>query len=164
MNKYTVIFNAVAVLFIAAMVYCLFVGCNRQGIALQKLNLYTLNGELVNWDTLKGKTIVANFWATWCGPCLQEKPFLEQARLALEKEGVVFLTISEEDTTTIAQYKNQKKYGFTYLKSDNNFKMLGIFSIPQTYSINKEGKVIHSQLGGRNWANPESLDLIRQAL
>lgn len=114
-------------------------------------------------NELKGKTVVLNFWATWCPPCRQEKPELEKARTLLEQEGIEFICLSDEKTATIQKYRSLHPDGLTYYKLNNSVKWLGIFEIPQTFVINPNGKVVFQHTGYNQWSSPETLDIIRAA-
>jgi thiol-disulfide isomerase/thioredoxin len=135
--------------------------CNRNKVNINKLQLEDLDGNPVNLSDYKDKTIVLNFWATWCPPCRQEKPLLEKARQELADEGFEFVMVSQEDPEIIRKYAEAKPYKFTYLHSKQNIKLLGIFNIPHTFLIDKNGKVVFSHNGMTNWASPDNLDVWR---
>jgi thiol-disulfide isomerase/thioredoxin len=65
-----------------------------------ELNLKDLNGQKVRLRDYRGKAVVLNFWATWCGPCKAELPMLVDAAKEYEPRGVVFLAVSLDDEKT----------------------------------------------------------------
>lgn len=67
--------------------------------------LKDLNGKRVQLDAYKGKVVVVNFWATWCAPCLQELPFLEQYYKRYAKDGLVVLAIATDGPETAARIR-----------------------------------------------------------
>lgn len=138
------------------------VGCNRKKVNIDRIKLVDLDNKPVKLSDFKGKTVVLNFWATWCGPCLKEKPSLDRARQILEKEDFVFVALSEEEMSTIQRYAKAKPYGLTYLKTTNNIKLLGVFEIPQTYVINKNSEIIYSHTGFKEWDSPENIAMLRE--
>ncbi len=131
---------------------------------LSKIDLVDLEGNAVNLEDLKGKPIFLNFWATWCPPCRQEKPAMERARQILEKEGFQFVMVSQEKMDVIKRYHEAKPYGFRYLKTTDNIKLLGVFEIPQTYVYNSNGEVVFEHTGMMNWDSEETLAMLREAV
>ena len=103
--------------------FTLLMGCNsstsqnsnRNNLELnQKKSIYLdLENNEVNLSSFKGKKILINYWATWCGPCIQEMPSLVRAQEQLKSE-YVFLLVSEESTQRITRFKSRKKFNFNY--------------------------------------------------
>ncbi len=154
-----------AVLLIVLAVNILFrlVNFNTKEVALKKIEVVDLQGNAVDWADLKGQPMVVNFWATWCAPCIQEKPHLERARQILAPEGYRFVVASPEDRKVINTYKNKhNNYGFTYLKMLKDYKWFQIYSIPQSYVLDKDGQIVHSQTGPLEWDAPESIAMLRK--
>jgi thiol-disulfide isomerase/thioredoxin len=91
----------------------IFVGCSNQGEQIPDFELTTLNGETVSTQTTKGKVLVVNVWATWCGSCIKEMPELN--RLVDEYKGnpdVIFLGITDESAEMTK--KSLKRFPSTY--------------------------------------------------
>ena len=65
--------------------------------------LKDLQGKRVKLSELRGQVVVVNFWATWCGPCLQELPFLEADYRARAKDGLVVLAVATDGPETAAR-------------------------------------------------------------
>ena len=118
------------------------------------LILTTFEGEEISLDSLKGKVVVLNFWASWCKPCEQEAADLEAAWRSNQSRGdVVFLGIDWTDT---------EKNGLAYLKKFDitypNGPDLGtrisqkyrITGVPETYIIDKEGNLAYFKLSPFN--------------
>ena len=111
---------------------------------------------------MKGKRIVLNFWATWCGPCIAEMPSMEEARRQLADEDYVFLLVSDEPQDRVQGFLNARSaFGFEFLKLENSIKSQGIFSIPQTYIINRKGEIDHSINGMTDWASEERIEKLK---
>jgi thiol-disulfide isomerase/thioredoxin len=113
--------------------------------------LAQLGGDPVQLSQLKGKTVLVNFWATWCSPCQDEMPILQRAYLKYKDQGVVFLAVNVRDTPA----ENAKSYFKT-----NNLTMpvlidptgdvpggYRVTGYPETYLIDKNGKIGEFHIG-----------------
>ena len=130
-----------------------------ESIMLESFKLSNLNGETIDLSEFKGKRVFLNIWATWCGPCIQEMPSI----LALQEQlkgKVEFLLASDENLDIINRFASRPPArGLTLVKLDNpeNF---GINAIPMTFIFDEEGKLIHSEMGARDWASEDSKNLV----
>ena len=125
------------------------------------LHLTTTEGTPVNLSGYKGKTLVINFWATWCPDCRKEMPSLEKARRQLDSTQVVFLCVSDDAPEKVEAFQDEKNYGMTFLISAFPLKDLGINTLPTTYIINPEGHVEHTEVGATDWSSEKMLDRLR---
>jgi thiol-disulfide isomerase/thioredoxin len=113
--------------------------------------LRNADGEAVYLDAYKGKVVFLNFWATWCPPCVAELPEIEKA---YEKHGdqVVFLLVSGEDPEKVLSF--QEKYGYdlpVYFPATAVPEIFESPSIPTTFIISPEGKIVSKKKGAVNW-------------
>jgi thiol-disulfide isomerase/thioredoxin len=133
-------------------------------IALQKelislpapdFSLFNLNGVEINLKSLKGKTIVIDFWATWCGPCLVSFPGLQKVVNKFnDDESVQFLFVNTwenvaEKKSNATLFIEKNKYTFNVLMDEQNevvakFKVEGI---PTKFVIDKEGNIRFKSVG-----------------
>jgi cytochrome c biogenesis protein CcmG/thiol:disulfide interchange protein DsbE len=101
-------------------------------------------GESLSLDSLKGKTIVLNFWASWCIPCQQEAPMFERTWSEYQDRGVVFLGVNTEDTDSAA-FDYIEEYDLTYPHAPDQGgrmeKAYRITGIPETFIINGDGEI-----------------------
>ncbi len=109
--------------------------------------LKTLQGTpaTMSLASLKGKRIVVNFWASWCGPCKEEAPFLQKIAPRLQAQGIVLLGIDAEDTSSDALQFLQT-YGITYpnVQDTSNGETMvkyGVVGFPETFFINRSGVI-----------------------
>lgn len=131
--------------FLAVLIFC----TNSMGADLSvgklapDLQAKLLDGnEVFQLSQKRGKTIIVNLWATWCGPCKAEMPTLQAYLDAHRAEGLEVLAISiDEASEETAVRKIAQQYSFQVaLKSDANLKGLGrIWRMPTTFVIDKEG-------------------------
>jgi cytochrome c biogenesis protein CcmG, thiol:disulfide interchange protein DsbE len=116
------------------------------------------SGRTVALHDLKGKVVVLNFWATWCPPCVDEMPSLVQMQSRLQDRGVTVLAVSV-DVDENAYRKFLRDHGIDLLAvRDPNQKsnaLYGSFKFPETYIIDREGKVRRKFIGPVNWTQPE---------
>ncbi len=127
-----------------------------------------LNGEKVRLSALMGKVIFLNFWASWCGPCKEEMPSMEELYQHYKERDFVLLTISPDEGSPEPTRKFIQKnlYRFPVLL-DPGGKTLDLFNInriPATVIIDKKGRIIGRAIGPRDWSKPEVFSLIDQML
>ena len=106
--------------------------------------LETLEGDSLQLSSLKGRTILLNFWATWCTPCLQEMPSLAQLHREWEARGVTVLGISldQGDTEIIAHYTDRLAIPYPILLgSDAVAIAYSVVALPATYVIDADGMI-----------------------
>jgi len=117
----------------------------------------------VTLSQLRGHTVVLNFWATWCPPCVEEMPSLVQMQQRLKDKGVTVLAVSV-DADEGAYHRFLKDHGVTFLtvrdadqKSNN---LYGTFKFPETYIIDRDGKVRRKFIGAVDWNQPEVVEFL----
>ena len=149
----------------------LFFGCNSsisQNIKLTdlesnqiKASYVDLYDNKVDLSAFKGKKVLINYWATWCGPCIQEMPSLLKAQEALKAENYVFLLVSDEAIKRISRFKDRKNYNFTYLKSRTSLASMRIFTLPTTVIFNEEGKKVKTMVGAIEWDSKQMIKKLK---
>jgi cytochrome c biogenesis protein CcmG/thiol:disulfide interchange protein DsbE len=112
--------------------------------------LTSFDGETITLSDLRGQVVILNFWASWCPPCREEAPYLEQTWRKYKDEGVVFIGIDYADTEVKAlAYIDE--FDITYFNGpdlgisiSNDYKMKGV---PETYYIAKNGEIRGVKIG-----------------
>jgi peroxiredoxin len=137
---------------------------NWIGQAAPDFSLTDLNGKTVSLQSLRGKVVLLNFWATWCGPCVAEMPALEKLHREYKNKGVIILGIDDEEAEVAQNYLKQNGYTFnTVIDADKQVsKLYRINAIPQSFFITKDGKIAAYHRGARR--ESELRDGIEKAL
>ena len=134
-----------------------------QGYAAPKVPDFSImanDGMTYTPDYLKGNVVLIMFWATWCPPCVQEVPDL----VALQKqEGdkVVILAVSmDEDEAAYKEFTAKNMPGILTVRDPDHksSSIYGTFAYPETYLIDRNGKIERKFIGAVDWTSPEMLD------
>ena len=104
-------------------------------------------------SSLRGKVVVLNAWASWCGPCKEEAPYLEQVWQSNRDRGLVVLGVDAKDFRVDAR-RFADRYGLTFpLVYDGPGDAVGDYGItgfPETFVIDREGRVVRAFAGAVN--------------
>ncbi len=112
--------------------------------------LKDLDGKPVSLEGLKGKVVVIDFWATWCGPCVQSLPILNAVAGEYAAKGVVVLAVDiESDSAAVKSFIDEKKLSSLHVLMDdqNVADQFGVSGIPQSFVIGRDGKVLAAHTG-----------------
>jgi len=104
-----------------------------------------------------GKVLVLNFWASWCAPCVQEAPSLQAFGQELRGDGVVVLGVSiDTNEKRYKQFLQRFRVTFPTARDPeaNVSSSYGTFQIPETYVIDRTGKVREKIISNQNWVDP----------
>jgi len=116
-------------------------------VKFNALELYDVKGKPFSTDELKGKKVFVNFFGTWCGPCMHEWPLLEATQAILEKEGYMFIAISDEPVKKLDRFTERNNTNIKVLYSQQKLKELKIFSVPTSYLLNEKQEIVFTQTG-----------------
>lgn len=116
-------------------------------------------------DRFKGKFVVLNFWATWCGPCIRELPSLERLNTELGGENAQVVLISQDrgGFKQTDRFLRKLKVDFPDNFIDERLKFsraIGVVSLPTTIFIGPDGMEVGRLVGSAEWDSPEALELI----
>jgi peroxiredoxin len=127
---------------------------------------FTVDGQTVSLDSLQGKVILVNFWATWCLECRPEMPMFERLHREFGAQGLSVVGINaREGAAAVRAYA--KEFGLTFsLILDPKGTMnaaYGVIGLPTTFLIGRDGRSIALAIGPREW-NREPARALIQAL
>lgn len=118
--------------------------------------LKDIHGNILNFEALKEKIVLVNFWATWCPPCIAEMPSM-QLLYNDYKDKIEFVFVSNESPTVINQFLEKKNYSFKVYNPVTAYpESFDVKSIPRTFLIDKKGHIVIDENGAANW-NSESV-------
>jgi len=122
---------------------------NVQAKAVLDFTLPAVSGQALKMQTLKGKTVVVDFWATWCGPCRAQRPMYEQVEKKYSSNpSVVFLSVNtDEDRSKVAPFMTNEKWTQQVYFDAGLGAMLRVGSIPTTIVLNREGQIVSRMAG-----------------
>jgi thiol-disulfide isomerase/thioredoxin len=117
---------------------------NDADVQKADFTLQDLHNKKVTLSELRGKIVMVNFWATWCPPCRAEMPDLNWIYDHFKSQGLVILSITDEDVFTVGPYVVRAGYDPPVLIDPRGkvAKQFHITGIPKTFVFNREGKLV----------------------
>lgn len=121
--------------------------------------LKDLEGNKYNFTDYKGKVVFLNLWATWCGPCRAEMPGIQSLFSKINNENIQFVMLSidqDGQQQKVRKYIADKQFKFpVFMPSGRLTQQLSVPSIPTTFIINKQGKIVQKKIGTTNFDTPK---------
>lgn len=127
-----------------------------------------LEGNSVHFNDFRGDLVLLNFWATWCSPCKKEMGPMEVLYQQFKGRGLVVLGVSlDQGGVKVVKLFVQKK-GVTFpVLIDTSGKAKSVYrvtSLPTTFLIDRDGRIIGKSLGPRDWASEAAFALVESLL
>jgi peroxiredoxin len=140
----------------------------RLGQPVADFSLLDLQGRTVSLSGLKGKVVFINVWATWCQPCIDEMPTIQRLHDQLQPRGLEVLTVSLDPLGAQIVDPFLKKYGLSFpvlldVKSQIQ-KLYGTTGVPESFIIDKAGRLVEKVVGPRDWAHPNVLAMFERLM
>lgn len=130
-----------------------------------EFSLRELNGNVASLSGYRGKMVLLNFWATWCGPCRDEMPSMEQLSRSFGGQGLTVVAINQrENAALVARFMKTHNLNFsTLLDADGRVAAsYRVYGIPVSDVIDSDGRAIGMKSGSMDWASPRVVDMFRK--
>lgn len=138
----------------------------RVGAPAPNFQLYDLNGRLVTLSNYRGRVVLLNFWATWCGPCRVEMPAMEDLYREFNRRDFEILAVSTDQQGAAVTRPFSEEMGLTFpILHDSDFRVgvaYGARTLPMTFLVDRRGVITHRIFGARDWQSPEGRQLINK--
>jgi peroxiredoxin len=140
----------------------------QEGYLAPRFSLRNLKDNLEGLDDHSGKVIFVNFWATWCVPCVKEMPSFEKLYRRYRSQGLTLLAVSLDkgDSSKVQEFADKHKLSFPILLDTEGVaeKLYPSFTIPFTYVIDKQGRVVARVDGAKDWESSETFEAVEHLL
>ena len=126
-----------------------------------------LDGKIVQLSDFEGRVVVINFFATWCPPCKEEMPSLQQLHDTLDSEHFKLIVISEDnDKSALERYLEKHGFKMNVLLDQTGLAhtLYQITGYPETFILDATGRIVEKYIGPRDWAAPDILERLRKLI
>lgn len=137
------------------------------GSPIASFDLKELDGRTVHSKELAGKTILLNFWATWCGPCKEEMPSLARLQSQFDSTQFQVVTVTTDmHPKGIKQFLDHLGIRLPVLFDENEdvSRSFMVRGLPTTVLITQDGRAVGRAVGPRAWDSEESVALVQHVL
>jgi peroxiredoxin len=143
-------------------------GIVKPGEPAPNFQLRDMKGRIVSLSDLRGKVVLLNFWATWCGPCRVEMPAMERLYRTYDRKDFEILAVSTDaqGAAVTRPFQEENKLTFPILH-DSDFRVglsYGARTLPMTFMVDRQGVVRQHIFGARDWEAPEARQLIEMLM
>ena len=139
----------------------------KAGDQAPDFSIRTDDGKTVTEHNFGGKLLLVNFWASWCAPCIDEFPALNEMTRKLAPKGLVVLGISQDaDENAYKRFLAKNPAAFLTARDPSKDIQLnyGTQLIPESYLIDRNGKVLEKFVSSMNWASPRMIEHVQSLL
>ena len=138
----------------------------KEPLAVQIGPFADAKGRPVTMERYKGKVLLVNFWATWCGPCIHEMPTLDRLQAALggPKFAVLTVSLDRKGMEAVGPFWAEQGYKHLPILLDSHWKTarrLGVNGLPATFLLDDTGRIVGYLLGPAEWDSPQARAFLR---
>ncbi|MFB3920179.1 MAG: peroxiredoxin family protein [Terriglobia bacterium] len=126
--------------------------------------LPTLRGESISLREYRHGVVVVNFWATWCPPCIEETPSLTRFAEQMRGLGVTVVGVSvDQDVHALEKFVTGAQLTFPIARDPDQSvaSRYGTFKFPESYIIDREGRIARKIVGAIDWQDPRVVGFVR---
>jgi cytochrome c biogenesis protein CcmG/thiol:disulfide interchange protein DsbE len=131
----------------------------RIGKPLADFTLPDLQGRSVQLAALRGKVVFVNVWATWCPPCVEEMPTIQQLYERLHGRGLEILAVSLDNlgAQIVVPFMQSRRLSFPTLLDTKNLvqRLYRTTGVPESFVVDKRGILVEKVVGPRDWVHPQ---------
>ena len=152
-----------------ALVYAIYSGIHQHvvmaGDSAPDFSLTTESGRTISLNNFGGKVLLLNFWASWCPPCVEETPSLNELAREFAPKGLVVLAVSvDEKENAYRAFLQRFRPSFLTVRDLKVHEDYGTFIYPESYIISSDGRVLRKIPEGADWMNPQMTQYISSLL
>ena len=133
----------------------------RIGKPLADFTLPDLQGRSVQLTALRGKVVFVNVWATWCPPCVEEMPTIQQLYERLHGQGLEILAVSLDNlgAQIVVPFMQSRRLSFPTLLDTKNLvqRLYRTTGVPESFVVDKGGILVEKVVGPRDWVHPQTI-------
>ena len=121
-----------------------------------------LDGQQVSMQNYRGKVVLVNFWATWCPPCIEEMPTMQQAWDEFSRDDFEVLAIALDNdqravTDFLPVFSPPLQFPIVFDGTLEQYRFWNVRAVPTTYIVDRTGKIRYLAIGPRNFASEQIL-------
>jgi peroxiredoxin len=141
---------------------------HTRAVVAPDFSLLDPDGNLRRLSDFRGRVVLLSFWATWCPPCRSEMPALEALYQAYKHQGLEVLAVASDVQGIEVVQPFVAQHHLTFLTlldiTTHVTRVYGVTSLPTTYVLDREGRLVTVEIGSRDWTTAEARALIASLL
>jgi peroxiredoxin len=141
---------------------------HTRAVVAPDFSLLDPDGNLRRLSDFRGRVVLLSFWATWCPPCRSEMPALEALYQAYKHQGLEVLAVASDVQGVEVVQPFVAQHHLTFLTlldiTTHVTRVYGVTSLPTTYVLDREGRLVTVEIGSRDWTTAEARALIASLL
>ncbi len=129
----------------------------------EDFELASLNGEKRSLSSFQGQIVVLNFWASWCGPCVEEMPGMQALYDDMQGQDVTVVAVNvQEQPKVVEEFVTSNEFSFPVLldRDGSVASRYGVRGLPTSYIVTPDGEIVASKVGFHEW----DTEVVREAL